>query len=125
MLVEGLCEVGECVMARHHIGLALQGGGGFNFGHVYPDSSKTREKFLVFFGLADSARRMIRGGFLTQEDRGKLVALVRDGSAASRVTRRANALVLLDGDGAVRKFKSLRRHRRPEGRNVNAGVFAF
>jgi len=40
---------------------------------------------------------MIRGGFLTEEDRGKLVALVRDGSAASRVTRRANALVLLDG----------------------------
>src|SRR5271169_1497642 len=60
-------------------------------------ASKTREKFLVFFGLADSARRMIRGGFLTEEDRGKLVALVRDGSAASRVTRRANALVLLDG----------------------------
>ena len=64
---------------------------------LYPDSLKTREKFLVFFGLADSARRMIRGGFLTEEDRGKLVALVRDGSAASRVTRRANALVLLDG----------------------------
>ncbi|MGB8488821.1 MAG: helix-turn-helix domain-containing protein, partial [Xanthobacteraceae bacterium] len=64
---------------------------------VYPDSSKTREKFLVFFGLADSAWRMIRGGFLTEEDRGKLIALVRDGSAASRVTRRANALVLLDG----------------------------
>ena len=51
----------------------------------------------MFFGRADSARRMIRGGFLTEEDRGKLVALVRDGSAASRVTRRANALVLLDG----------------------------
>jgi transposase len=50
----------------------------------------------VFFGRADSARRMIRGGFLTEEDRSKLVALVRDGSAASRVTRRANALVLLD-----------------------------
>jgi transposase len=64
---------------------------------LYPDSSKTREKFLVFFGLGDSARHMIRGGFLTEEDRGKLVALVRDGSAASRVTRRANALVLLDG----------------------------
>ena len=60
---------------------------------IYPDSSKTREKFLVFFGLGDSARHMIRGGFLTEEDRGKLVALVRDGSAASRVTRRANALV--------------------------------
>jgi hypothetical protein len=67
------------------------------FFDIYPDSSKTREKFLVFFGLADSARGMIRGGFLTEEDRGKLVALVRDGSAASRVTRRANALVLLDG----------------------------
>src|ERR1700720_2213465 len=64
---------------------------------LYPDSLKTREKFLVFFGLADSARRMIRGGFLTEEDRGKLVALVRDGSAASRVTRRANALGLLGG----------------------------
>ena len=47
----------------------------------------------MFFGLADSAPRMIRGGFLTEEDRGKLVALARDGSAASRVTRRANALV--------------------------------
>ena len=40
---------------------------------------------------------MIRSGFLTGEDRGKLVALARDGSAAARVTRRANALVLLDG----------------------------
>src|ERR1700693_4959240 len=40
---------------------------------------------------------MIRGGFLTGEDRGKLVALARDGSVAARVTRRANALVLLDG----------------------------
>jgi transposase len=40
---------------------------------------------------------MIRGGFLTEEDRSKLIALARDGSAASRVTRRANALVLLDG----------------------------
>jgi transposase len=39
---------------------------------------------------------MIRGGFLSKEDRGKLIALARDGSAASRLTRRANALVLLD-----------------------------
>ena len=39
---------------------------------------------------------MIRGGFLSEEDRNKLIALARDGSAASRVTRRANALVLLD-----------------------------
>ena len=41
-------------------------------------------------------RRMIRGGFLSEEDRNKLTALARDGSVASRVTRRANALVLLD-----------------------------
>src|SRR6202795_945638 len=40
---------------------------------------------------------MIRGHFLSEEDRNKLIALARDGSVASRVTRRANALVLLDG----------------------------
>jgi hypothetical protein len=39
---------------------------------------------------------MIRGHFLREEDRNKLIALARDGSVASRVTRRANALVLLD-----------------------------
>jgi hypothetical protein len=39
---------------------------------------------------------MIRGGFRSEEDRNKLTGLARDGSAASRVTRRANALVLLD-----------------------------
>lgn len=40
---------------------------------------------------------MIRGGFLTVEDRKALIALARDGSSLARVTRRANALVLLDG----------------------------
>ena len=39
---------------------------------------------------------MIRSPFLSAEDRNKLIALARDGSAASRVTRHANALVLLD-----------------------------
>src|ERR1700693_5544142 len=39
---------------------------------------------------------MIRGGFLSAEDRRHLLALARDGSLASRLTRRANALVLLD-----------------------------
>jgi transposase len=39
---------------------------------------------------------MIRGGFLSEEDRGALVALARDNLSAGRVTRRANALVLLD-----------------------------
>ena len=39
---------------------------------------------------------MIRGGFLSEEDRKALIALARDGSSPGRVTRRANALVLLD-----------------------------
>lgn len=39
---------------------------------------------------------MIRGGFLSSGDRADLVALARDGSAAHRLGRRANALVLLD-----------------------------
>ena len=39
---------------------------------------------------------MIGGGFLSSEDRKHLIALARDGLAASRLTRRANALVLLD-----------------------------
>ena len=39
---------------------------------------------------------MIRAGFLTPETREELTALVRDGKAESRVTRRANALLLLD-----------------------------
>ncbi len=55
-----------------------------------------REKGLAFFGCPDSAVDMIRGGFLKEEDRRALIALARDGSAVGRVTRRANALVLLD-----------------------------
>jgi transposase len=39
---------------------------------------------------------MIRGGFLSKEDRTRLIALARNGSAAARVARRANAMVLLD-----------------------------
>ena len=58
------------------------------------DPLKTREKFLAFRGLADSDERMIRGHFLSEEDRNKLIALARDGSAASRGTRRATAVVL-------------------------------
>ena len=39
---------------------------------------------------------MIRPGFLDEATRKELTALVRDGKAESRVTRRANALLLLD-----------------------------
>jgi hypothetical protein len=69
------------------------------------DSSKTWEKFLVF-----SVWRILPGacgGFPTEKDRGKLVALVRDGSAASRVTRRANDLVVLDGGWSCQEFPLL------------------
>jgi DNA-binding NarL/FixJ family response regulator len=54
---------------------------------------KSRENVVL---LVDSDGIMIRGGFLSAEDRKTLIALARDGSAASRLTRRANALVLLD-----------------------------
>jgi transposase len=40
---------------------------------------------------------MIRAGFLTPNDRAALTNLARDGSAAHRLARRANALLLLDG----------------------------
>src|SRR5271165_4600262 len=39
---------------------------------------------------------MIRGGFLSAEDRRALTGLARDGLAEHRVARRANAIVLLD-----------------------------
>jgi transposase len=39
---------------------------------------------------------MIRAGFLDPEARRDLIELARDGSAAHRLARRANALVLLD-----------------------------
>ena len=39
---------------------------------------------------------MIRAGYLSSEDRVDLIALARNGSAAHRFARRANALVLLD-----------------------------
>ena len=44
----------------------------------------------------DSTDRMIRRGFLDRELRQDLIELARDGSAAHRLARRANALVLLD-----------------------------
>jgi len=44
----------------------------------------------------DSASGMIRPHFLDRESRRDLIELARDGSAAHRLARRANALVLLD-----------------------------
>jgi hypothetical protein len=39
---------------------------------------------------------MIRGGFLSSEERQDLTELARDGTVEHRLARRANALVLLD-----------------------------
>ena len=39
---------------------------------------------------------MIRGGFLTDEERTDLTELARDGTVEHRLVRRANAIVLLD-----------------------------
>ena len=44
----------------------------------------------------DSTGWMIRPGFLDTASRQDLIELARDGSAAHRLVRRANALVLLD-----------------------------
>jgi transposase len=44
----------------------------------------------------DSTVFMIRRGFLDRQSRKDLIELARDGSAAHRLARRANALVLLD-----------------------------
>ena len=68
----------------------------WNFNELYPESLRSREKTLAFGSWLDSDGQMIRGGFLTEEDRKGLIALARDGSVVCRVTRRANALVLLD-----------------------------
>jgi transposase len=57
---------------------------------------KSREEFLAFSDWADSVARMIQSGLLSEEDRKALTALARDGSLSCRVSRRANALVLLD-----------------------------
>jgi transposase len=62
---------------------------------MHPDSVGPR-KPLAESVLLDSAGFMIRRGFLDHESRQDLIELARDGSAAHRLARRANALVLLD-----------------------------
>ena len=72
---------------------------------------------------------MIQSGLLSEEDRKVLTALARDGSSPCRVTRRANALVLLDegwncqqvahallfDDDAIRGWRKLFEQRGIEG----------
>ena len=63
---------------------------------VYPDSPETRRNRLPTGSKAILLPSMIRRGFLDSESRQDLIELARDGSAAHRLARRANALVLLD-----------------------------
>src|SRR5271155_5603688 len=63
---------------------------------LYPDSPSIRRNPLAKRREPDSTDRMIRPGFLDSESRQDLIELARDGAAAHRLARRANALVLLD-----------------------------
>ena len=63
---------------------------------VYPDSVDGRKMSLPGRPEAILVADMIRGGFLDASVREDLIALVRDGKAETRLTRRANALLLLD-----------------------------
>jgi transposase len=62
----------------------------------YTPTPRKSEKPLANRRRGDSALLMILAGFLDAESRRDLIELARDGSAAHRLARRANALVLLD-----------------------------
>ena len=63
--------------------------------NVYPELRENPKTPLAKRRDPDSTERMIRPGFLDIELRQNLIELARDGSAAHRLARRANALVLL------------------------------
>src|SRR4051812_12359701 len=64
--------------------------------HLYTPTLRESEDPLAKRRDPDSTERMIRPGFLDRESRQDLIELARNGSAAHRLARRANALVLLD-----------------------------
>ena len=76
---------------------------------LYPQLRENPKTPLAKRRDLDFTERMIRPGFLYIELRQNLIELARDGSAADRLARRANALVLLD-DGmsceAIAKVRS-------------------
>ncbi len=63
---------------------------------LYPDSAETRKTLLRISSSPTLIFFMIRGGFLDPASRRDLIELARDGSAAHRLGRRANAVLLLD-----------------------------
>ena len=64
--------------------------------HGIPRFHSLAKNGLPGRGNAILVGEMIRGGFLDPAIRADLIALVRDGKAETRLTRRANALLLLD-----------------------------
>jgi hypothetical protein len=68
----------------------------FDRQHDIPRLRGNPKKPLANQFRPDSSRCMIRPGFLDPASRQDLIELARDGSAAHRLARRANALVLLD-----------------------------
>jgi len=63
---------------------------------LYPDSLRIRRSPLRISPNPTLPNRMVQPGFLDPESRQDLTELARDGLAAHRLARRANALVLLD-----------------------------
>ena len=63
---------------------------------IYPDSLRIRRSPLRISPNPTLPNRMVQPGFLDPESRQDLTELARDGLAAHRLARRANALVLLD-----------------------------
>ncbi|MGH7117632.1 MAG: helix-turn-helix domain-containing protein, partial [Acetobacteraceae bacterium] len=74
---------------------SVDGAAEFAGGERYPDSLRGR-KIACQAARAGFYQRHVRPGFLDRESRQDLTELARDGSAAHRLGRRANALVLLD-----------------------------
>jgi transposase len=65
-------------------------------GYLYPDSAEIRKIPLRIPPWPTLLPVMIHRGFLDSESRRDLIDLARDGAAAHRLGRRANALLLLD-----------------------------
>lgn len=65
-------------------------------GSVYRNSERRRKNRLPCESERILVEDIIRGGFLTDEERKDLTDLARDGTVEHRLARRANALVLLD-----------------------------
>ena len=72
-----------------------------------PDSARIRKNPPCQTARSGFTERMIRPGFLDIKSRQNLIELARDGLAAHRLARRANALVLLDDGMSCEAIKKV------------------